>query len=134
MVTATVTPEHGLALASAASRHAPAAHAPGPVVIWLAVIGFAAACWLAYRVSLWLHPFTLCRRCAGSGRVGTVPAMTARSPIQAARAGSRPGTAARCRQPARPGPCPCPVPVRRGTVPLPAAGSRPAGMAPGAGG
>ena len=67
MVTATVTPEHGLALASAASRHAPAAHAPGPVVIWLAVIGLAAACWLAYRISLWLHPFTLCRRCAGSG-------------------------------------------------------------------
>jgi len=67
MVTATVTPEHRLALASAASRHALAAHVPGPVVIWLAAFGFAVACWLAYRVSLWLHPFTLCRRCGGSG-------------------------------------------------------------------
>ena len=67
MVTATVTPEHGLALASAASRHAPAAHAPGPVVLWLAVIGLAAAWLLVYRVSLWLHPFTMCRRCGGSG-------------------------------------------------------------------
>ena len=67
MVTATVTPEHCLALASAASRHAPAAHAPGHVVLWLAVAGLAAAGFAVYRVSLWLHPFTLCRRCAGSG-------------------------------------------------------------------
>ena len=67
MVTAKVAPEHCLALARAASQHASAAHALGHVVLWLAVIGLAAACFAAYRVSLWLHPFTLCRRCGGSG-------------------------------------------------------------------
>lgn len=67
MVTAKPASEHCLALASAASRHAPAAHALGPAALWLAVTGLAVACFLAYRVSLWLHPFTLCRRCGGSG-------------------------------------------------------------------
>ncbi len=67
MVTAKVAPEHRLALASAASRHAPAAHTPGHAALWLAVIGLAAAWFAVYRVSLWLHPFTLCRRCGGSG-------------------------------------------------------------------
>jgi len=66
MLTATVAPEH-LALASAASRHAPVAHVPGHAALWLAVIGLAAAWFVVYRVSLWLHPFTLCRRCGGSG-------------------------------------------------------------------
>jgi hypothetical protein len=64
MLTAKVAPEH-LALASAASRHAPVA--PGHAALWLAVIGLAAAWCAVYRVSLWLHPFTLCRRCGGSG-------------------------------------------------------------------
>ena len=116
MVTAKVAPEHCLALARAASQHASAAHAPGHAVPWLAVIGLAAACLAAYRISLWLHPFTLCRRCGGTGitagffpwstgvlpqmrrpragsparhadgrPVGTVPAVTARSPVPAAR-------------------------------------------------
>jgi hypothetical protein len=67
MVTAKVAPEHCLALARAASQHASAAHTAGPAVPWLAVIGLAAACLAAYRISLWLHPFTLCRRCGGTG-------------------------------------------------------------------
>ena len=67
MVTAKVATEHHLALAQAASRHASAAHALGRPVLWLAVIGLAAAWFAVYRVSLWLHPFTLCRRCGGSG-------------------------------------------------------------------
>ena len=67
MLTAKAVPELSLALAQAASRAAPAVHAPGRVTLWLALIGLAAAGWLVYRVSLWLHPFTLCRRCGGSG-------------------------------------------------------------------
>lgn len=67
MVKVKVASEHCLALASAASRHAPAAHAPGHATLWLAVTGLAAAWFAVYRVSLWLHPFTLCRRCGGSG-------------------------------------------------------------------
>ena len=58
MVTAKVAPQHRLALAQAASRHAAAVHAPGHATHWLAVIGLAAACIAVYRVSLWLHPFT----------------------------------------------------------------------------
>ena len=49
-------------------------------------------------------------------------------------AGSRPDTAARCQDLARPRPGPCPVPVPCATVPLLAAGSQAAGLAPGAGG
>jgi hypothetical protein len=67
MVTAKVAPEHCLALARAASQHASAAHVSGHAVPWLAVIGLAVVGFAAYRVSLWLHPFTLCRRCGGSG-------------------------------------------------------------------
>jgi hypothetical protein len=67
MLTATLAPDHRLALAHAATRHAVTAHVPGHAVLWLAVIGLAAAGFLVYRVSLWLHPFTLCRRCGGSG-------------------------------------------------------------------
>ncbi len=67
MVTAKVAPQHRLALAHAASRHAAAVHAPGHATHWLAVIALAAACIAVYRVSLWLHPFTTCRRCGGSG-------------------------------------------------------------------
>ena len=66
MLTAKVAPEH-LALASAASRHAAAAHTSGHAALWLAVIGLVAAWFVVYRVSLWLHPFTMCRRCGGSG-------------------------------------------------------------------
>ncbi len=86
MVKVKVASEHCLALASAASRHAPAAHAPGHAALWLAVTGLAAACFAVYRVSLWLHPFTLCRRCGGSG-------ITARSAANAAAAGWCPGSA-----------------------------------------
>ena len=67
MVTAKVAREHCLALAQAASRHAPAAHILSRPALWLAVTGLAAAWFVLYRVSLWLHPFTLCRRCGGSG-------------------------------------------------------------------
>ncbi len=50
-------------------------------------------------------------------------------------AGSRPDTAARYREPARPRPGLCPAPVPSATVlPSAAAGSRVAGLAPGAGG
>jgi len=67
MVKVKVASEHCLTLASAASRHAPAAHTPGHAALWLAVTGLVAAWFAVYRVSLWLHPFTLCRRCGGSG-------------------------------------------------------------------
>ena len=67
MVTAKVAPQHRLALAQAASRHAAAVHAPGHATHWLAVIALAAACIAVYRVSLWLHPFAMCRRCGGTG-------------------------------------------------------------------
>jgi hypothetical protein len=66
MITANVASQP-LALAAAASQHVPAAHALSHAVLWLAVIGLAAAWFAVYRVSLWLHPFTMCRRCAGSG-------------------------------------------------------------------
>jgi ribosomal protein L40E len=67
MVTVKVAPDRCLALAQAASQHASAAHGLSHVTLWLAVTGLAAASVVAYRVSLWLHPFTLCRRCAGTG-------------------------------------------------------------------
>jgi hypothetical protein len=67
MVTAKVAPDISLALAGAAGPHPLGAHLPGQAVLWLAVTGLAAACWLTYRVSLWLHPFAMCRRCGGSG-------------------------------------------------------------------
>ena len=74
MVTAKVASEHCLALARDASQHAVAAHAPGQAALWLAGIGLTAAWFGVYRVSLWLHPFTLCRRCGGSGiTAGFVP-------------------------------------------------------------
>ena len=67
MVIAKIASQHSLALASAVSRHAPAAHALARPALWLAVAGLAAAWFAVYRVSLWLHPFTMCRRCGGSG-------------------------------------------------------------------
>ena len=66
MFTAKVAPDLSLALARAAGQ-APAVHAPGGVGAGLVLAGLAVAGWLVYRVSLWLHPFTLCRRCGGSG-------------------------------------------------------------------
>ena len=68
MVTAKTAPELSLALDHAAG-HAAAVHAPGGAGLLLAVIVLAAGGWLAYRVSLWLHPFRMCRRCGGSGVV-----------------------------------------------------------------
>ena len=65
MVTAKTAPEVSLALAHAAGQAA-AAHAPGGAALLLAAL---AAVGLVYRVSLWLHPFRLCRRCGGSGVV-----------------------------------------------------------------
>jgi hypothetical protein len=67
MLTAKVAPELSLALARAAGQHALAVHVPSRAGLWLAVTGLAAACWLVYRVSLWLHPFAMCRRCGGTG-------------------------------------------------------------------
>jgi hypothetical protein len=74
MVTAKVAPELSLALARAAGRHPAGAHVPGHAAAWLVLAGLGAACWLAYRASLWLHPFAMCRRCGGSGvTAGFVP-------------------------------------------------------------
>ena len=93
MVTAKVAPEHRLALAQAASRHAAAAHAPGHATLWLAVIGLAAACIAVYRVSLWLHPFT---RAAAAAAAASPPASFpghGRSAANATAAGWSPGSA-----------------------------------------
>ena len=67
MVTANTAPELTLALAHAAGSRAAAAHAPGEAALCLAVAALGAGGWLLWRVSLWLHPFTTCRRCGGSG-------------------------------------------------------------------
>ena len=67
MLTAKVAPDLSLALARAAGQAAPAVHAPGPVAAGLVLAGLAVAGWLVYRVSLWLHPFAMCRRCGGTG-------------------------------------------------------------------
>jgi hypothetical protein len=93
MVTAKVAPEHCLALARAASQHASAAHTAGHAVPWLAVIGLAATCLAAYRISLWLHPFTLCRRCGGTGITAGFFRGHGRSAANAAAAGWCPGSA-----------------------------------------
>ena len=67
MVTVNVAPELPLGLAQAAARNA-GAHVPGAAGLGAAVL-LAAGCYLVYRVSLWLHPFRMCRRCGGSGIV-----------------------------------------------------------------
>jgi hypothetical protein len=67
MLTATFAPGPSQVLAQAASRHALAAHALDRPVLWLALTGLGLAWFAVYRVSLWLHPFTMCRRCGGSG-------------------------------------------------------------------
>lgn len=67
MVTASNAPELPQALQHAAGH--PAAHVPGGAPLLLALIVLAAGGWLAYRVSLALHPFRMCRRCGGSGVV-----------------------------------------------------------------
>ena len=73
MITDKLAPDLSLALAHAAP-HTHAAHLPGGVMLVLALIVLAPAAWLVYRVSLWLHPFTMCRRCAGTGiTAGFVP-------------------------------------------------------------
>jgi hypothetical protein len=64
MVTEKNAPELSLAL-----QHAAAPHAPGGAVLLLALFVLAGGGWLAYRVSLALHPFRMCRRCGGSGIV-----------------------------------------------------------------
>lgn len=68
MITDKNAPELSLALQHGAG-HAAAAHAPGGAVLLLALFVLAAGGWLAYRVSLALHPFRMCRRCGGSGIV-----------------------------------------------------------------
>jgi len=57
------------ALAHGAGSHAAAAgvHLPGAGMLLLGAAGLGAAWWAVYRVSLWLHPFRMCRRCGGSG-------------------------------------------------------------------
>ena len=63
----TVNNAHGLSLALAhAAGQAAGVHAPHGALLLAAL---AAGGCLAYRVSLWLHPFRLCRRCGGSGVV-----------------------------------------------------------------
>jgi hypothetical protein len=68
MVTEKNAPVLSLALQHAAG-HAAAPHAPGGAVLLLALLVLAAGGWLAYRVSLALHPFRMCRRRGGSGVV-----------------------------------------------------------------
>jgi hypothetical protein len=58
-----------LALAKAASRVHPGPHLPGKMTLALIVIVLLVLWFVLYRVSLWLHPFTMCRRCGGSGKV-----------------------------------------------------------------
>jgi hypothetical protein len=65
MLTATNAPALSQALQHAAAH--PAAHLPGGALPALIVL--AAGGWLAYRLSLALHPFRMCRRCGGSGIV-----------------------------------------------------------------
>ena len=67
MITANVAPQPSLALAQRCQPARRGGARPGPAELWLAVIGLAAAWFAVYRVSLWLHPFTMCRRCGGSG-------------------------------------------------------------------
>jgi hypothetical protein len=67
MVTAKLAPDLSLALAQSAGPHAAAVHFLDQAALLLVLIGLAGAGWLVYRVSLWLHPFTTCRRCGGSG-------------------------------------------------------------------
>ena len=62
-------PELSRALANAAGHPVPAPHLTAAVTLWLTVAGLAVLCCLVYRISLWLHPFTMCRRCGGSGHV-----------------------------------------------------------------
>jgi hypothetical protein len=51
---------------------APHLHLSPHAIGVLVVVGFVAAVvlYVAYRISLLLHPFTTCRRCAGTGSVG----------------------------------------------------------------
>jgi hypothetical protein len=67
----TLNNAHGLslALAHAASRPATGPHLPGSVGSWVVLAGLAAVAWGVYRVSLWLHPFAMCRRCGGTGHI-----------------------------------------------------------------
>jgi hypothetical protein len=69
MATAKGAPELSLALARATSRPGLGAHVPSKTTLLLIVIGVAAVCYFVYRVSLWLHPFVMCRRCGGSGKI-----------------------------------------------------------------
>ena len=71
MGTAKTAPGISRVLAQAAGQHAATAHVLARLELWLAAAAvaavLAAAGWVVYRVSLWLHPFTTCRRCGGSG-------------------------------------------------------------------
>ncbi len=67
MLTASHVPELSQALRHAVGH--PAAHVPGGAPLLLALVVLAAGGWLAYRVSLALHPFRMCLRCGGSGIV-----------------------------------------------------------------
>jgi hypothetical protein len=42
-----------------------------PHTVVFLIVGAAVVLYLAaYRISLWLHPYRLCRRCGGSGKLG----------------------------------------------------------------
>ena len=58
-----------LALARTASRVHAGPHVPGKVTLALIVIGLLVLWYVVYRVSLWIRPFRMCRRCGGSGKV-----------------------------------------------------------------
>ena len=77
MFTAKVAPDLSLALARAASQRPRCARSRRS--------GGRAGCWpgsrwpagWSYRVSLWLHPFAMCRRCGGTGITSRLPALDA---------------------------------------------------------
>lgn len=57
----------GLLSVGVTSAHVAGGVAPSEVLI--AVVGFGALLLVGYRISLYLHPHVLCRRCDGTGKV-----------------------------------------------------------------
>lgn len=56
-------------LAGAAGRLAPGAHVHSTAALVLILTVLVVICYVVYRVSLWRHPFVMCRRCGGSGKI-----------------------------------------------------------------
>jgi hypothetical protein len=69
MPATTGTTALSLALTRAASRIPSGPHVPGKMALAAIVIGLVVLWYVVYRVSLYFHPFTMCRRCGGSGKI-----------------------------------------------------------------